>query len=94
LGGTLAAQINASYQSDFFFQPKNFTAHQFDGYTVADARLTWTDSDDLWSVVAFVDNFTDDDHSVIGFDVSSFYGTSQESYAKPITWGLSVRRNF
>lgn len=93
-GGNLAAQLNASYQSEFFFNPKNFTAHKFDSYTVADARLSWSDTQGQWSAVVFVDNFTDDDHSVIGFDVSSFYGTSQESYAKPRTWGVSVRRDF
>ncbi len=94
LNGTLAAQLNASYQSEFFHNARNFTAHEFDSYTVADARLTWADSSDNWNVIAYVDNLTDDDHSVIGFDVSGFYGASQESFAKPRTYGVSVRRNF
>jgi iron complex outermembrane receptor protein len=92
-GGDLAGQVNASYQSEFFHNARNFTAHEFDSYAVVDARLTWTDASDHWNIIAFVDNLADDDHSVIGFDVSGFYGSSQESYAKPRTYGLTLRRN-
>jgi len=93
-GGKLSAQTSFTYQSDFFITPRNFTADRFAGYMVADARLSWNSSDELWNVVGYIDNFTDDDHSVIGFDVSGFYGTNQESYAKPLTAGLIVRRSF
>ncbi len=93
-GGNIAAQVNGSWKSDFFFSANNFTAHEFDSGYTADARLSWSDSDEHWSLVAFVDNFTDERDSVIGFDVSSFYGTSQVSYTKPRTYGLLVRRSF
>ena len=93
-GGNLAAQVNGSWKSEFFFSASNFTAHEFDSAFTTDARLSWTDSDELWNVVAFVDNFTDERDSVIGFDVSAFYGTSQESFTKPRTFGVMLRRNF
>lgn len=93
-GGNIAAQVNGSWKSDFFFSANNFTAHEFDSGYTADARLSWSDSEDRWNLVAFVDNFTDERNSVIGFDVSSFYGTSQISYTKPRTYGLLLRRNF
>ena len=93
-GGNLAAQVSSSWQSEFYFSASNFTAHKFDSAATADARLTWADSDDRWNITGFVDNFTDERNSVIGFDVSAFYGTSQESFTKPITYGLIVRRNF
>jgi len=94
LGGTLATQVNGSWKSDFFFSANNFTAHKFDSSFTADARLSWSDADNLWNVVAFVDNFTNERDSIIGFDVSAFYGTSQESFTKPKTYGLLLRRNF
>ena len=94
LGGNLAAQVSGSWRSEVYFSASNFTAHKFDSAMTADARLSWTDSENLWSVVGFVDNFTDERNSIIGFDVSAFYGTSQESFTKPITYGLIVRRNF
>lgn len=94
LGGNLSAQVNGSWKSEFFFSAKNFSAHEYDSSAIGDARLTWSDKDNLWSVVAFVDNFTDQRDSVIGFDVSAFYGTSQESYTRPRSYGLTLRRNF
>lgn len=94
LGGNLAAQVSSSWQSEFYFSANNFTAHKFDSSMTADARLSWADSENLWNIVGFVDNFTDERNSIIGFDVSGFYGTSQESFTKPITYGLLVRRNF
>jgi len=93
-GGNLAAQVSGSWKSEFFFSASNFAAHEFDSSFTADARLSWSDSVDAWNVVAFVDNFTDEINSVIGFDVSGFYGTSQESFTKPRTYGVLVRRNF
>ena len=45
-------------------------------------------------MAAYVNNLTDSDHEIIGFDVSGFYGTTQMSYAKPRTYGITVRRNF
>ncbi len=93
-GGDLAAQVSANYQSEFFHNARNFTAHEFDAYTQMQARITWADGDNDWNVAAYVDNLTDEDNSVIGFDVSGFYGSSQESYAKPRTYGVTVRRNF
>jgi iron complex outermembrane receptor protein len=92
--GGLTAQLSANYQSEFFHNARNFTAHEFDSYTDVKARLSWADADQLWNVAAYVDNLTDDDYAIIGFDVSGFYGSSQESYARPRSYGLTVRRNF
>ncbi len=93
-GGNIAAQISGSYQSETFHNARNFTAHEIESHFKADARVTWTDDEDTWNVVAYVSNLTDSDHGLIGFDVSGFYGNSQISYAKPRTYGVVVKRNF
>lgn len=93
-GGTLAAQVNGSWKSEFFFSANNFTAHEFDSSFISGARLQWADSDDVWNVDVFVDNLSDERDSIIGFDVSAFYGTSQESYTRPRSYGVVLRRNF
>jgi iron complex outermembrane receptor protein len=92
--GNMAAQLSANYQSETFHNARNFTAHEIDSYATADARLTWVDGQDKWSLAAYVDNLFDSDHELIGFDVSGFYGTSQISYAKPRTYGVTIRRSF
>lgn len=94
LGGWMTAQAAVYHQSSYFVNLRNFTAHKFDGYTKANLRLTWADEADLWNVSVFADNVFDNNHKVIGFDVSTFGGYTQESYAKPRWIGVSVRRNF
>lgn len=93
-GGNLAAQVNGSWKSEYYFSAKNFTAHLYDSSHTFDARLTWSDVDNRWNVVAFVDNFTDEIQPLIGFDVSGFYGTSQISYTRPRSYGVQLRRYF
>ncbi len=93
-GGNLAAQVNGSWKSEYYFSAKNFTAHLYDDSYTFDARLTWSDADNSWNVVGFVDNFTDEIQPLIGFDVSGFYGTSQISYTRPRTYGVLLRRHF
>jgi len=92
--GILSAQIQASWQSEVFFAPQNFSAHELDARVTGDARLRWVDHENKWTLTAFVDNFTDERDGLIGFDVSSFYGTSQMSYTRPRSYGVKVRRNF
>jgi iron complex outermembrane receptor protein len=92
--GNMAAQLSANYQSETFHNARNFTAHEIDSYATADTRLTWVDAEDKWLIAAYVDNLFDSDHELIGFDVTGFYGTSQISYAKPRTYGVTIRRNF
>jgi iron complex outermembrane receptor protein len=93
-GGNAAAQLSSSYQSETFHNARNFTAHEIESWVKTDVRVSWSDDEGLWNIVAYVDNAFDSDHGVIGFDVTGFYGTTQISYAKPRTYGLGVRRSF
>jgi iron complex outermembrane receptor protein len=92
--GNIAAQLAGAYQTETFHNARNFTAHEIESRFKADARLTWDDHEGKWNVAAYVDNLTDSDHEMIGFDVSGFYGTTQMSYAKPRTYGVELTYNF
>ncbi|WP_233710334.1 TonB-dependent receptor [Pseudomaricurvus albidus] len=92
--GSIAAQLSGSYQSETYHNARNYTAHEIESHFKADAQVSWRDNEGKWSVIGFVDNLTDSDHEIIGFDVSGFYGTSQISYAKPRTYGITVKRDF
>jgi len=93
-GGDMTGQISANYQSEFFHNARNFAAHKFDAYTDVKARVTWYSPSENWDLTAYVNNLTDENHAIIGFDVSGFYGSSQESYSKPRTYGVTARRSF
>ena len=93
-GGNMAAQASANFQSSVFHNMRNFTAHKFDGWAEANVRLSWDSADEAWGAAIAVNNVFDSDHGVIGFDVSSFGGYTQESYARPRWVTVKVRRNF
>ncbi len=92
--GWFALQASMNYQSSFYHNIRNFSAHRFEGYIVVDMQISWESDDGFWRFAAWVDNLTNSDHRIIGFDVSSFGGYSQESFARPRSFGLTVRRTF
>ncbi|MDE0285849.1 MAG: TonB-dependent receptor, partial [Gammaproteobacteria bacterium] len=92
--GNFAAQLNGSFRSEVFHNARNFTAHEIESHTVVDVRLNWSDPSYEWTVTGFIDNLFDSNHGVIGFDVSGFTGNTQISYARPRTYGLTIRKDF
>ena len=92
--GTVAAQLSGTFRSEVFHNARNFTAHEIESHTVIDIRLSWSDPGYEWTVTGFIDNLLDSDHGIIGFDVSGFTGNTQISYARPRTYGLTIRRDF
>ena len=92
--GNVAAQLNGSFRSEVFHNARNFTAHEIEDHTVIDILLTWSDPGYEWTVTGFIDNLLDSDHGLIGFDVSGYTGNTQISYARPRTYGLTIRRDF
>ena len=94
MSGRMSAQFSANYQSSFFYNLRNFDAHRLDSYFMSNARIEWIDSKDRWVVSFFMNNVNDSRHTIIGFDISSFAGSSQESYAEPRTAGASVKFTF
>ncbi len=94
MGGRMAAQTSASYQSSVFHNMRNFTAHRFGGWAEVNARLSWEAEDRSWSTALSVENLFQSRHGVIGFDVSSFGGYTQESYARPRWISVAFKKNF
>ena len=92
--GEFALQAAASYQTETFHNARAFTAHNLGDRFQSDVQASWTDASGGWSVIAFIDNVSASDDAVIGFDVSGFFGTTQTSYLKPRTYGVTLRRNF
>lgn len=94
LGGTMAAQSDASYSDEFFYNLRNFDADKFDSYVVANARLTWLSPSQHWETSLMVRNFTDERAGNIGFDLATLCGCNEVSYREPRWYGLNIRYNF
>ncbi len=94
LGGELALQLDGNYSDEFYYNIRNFDSHLYDSYAVGNARASWTSSGGAWSVSAFVENFTDKRYGVMGYDLSTLCGCSEDYYGKPRWYGASVRYEF
>jgi iron complex outermembrane receptor protein len=92
-GGTLAVQLDGGYVSDRYHNLRNFRADKMDGYTLANAQVSWINDTGRWEASAFVDNLTDERYKVSGFDLATLCGCNEEAYGKPRWYGVRLRYN-
>ena len=90
LGGTLTPRLDVSYLAGYCGDLACDPIASNDGYTLANARLTYRSPDRNWSVALEVSNLFDKYYFINKF-VSS-YALGQPG--APREWSLTVRRNF
>jgi iron complex outermembrane receptor protein len=93
-GGEMAAQVNGTYTDETFYTLRNYDSHKMEDYTLANFRLSWMNGDGSWELAGFVNNITDEQNEVMGFDISLFCGCSEIAVGEPRWWGVSLQRNF
>jgi iron complex outermembrane receptor protein len=94
LGGTMAAQGDAAYSDEFYYNLRNFDADKFDSYVLANLRLSWLNADAKWETSLIVRNVMDERAGTIGFDLATLCGCNEVAYREPRWYGVSVRYNF
>lgn len=92
--GAIAAQIDATYMGDHYFQLKNSPVGKEDAYVLSNARLTYTSPDQSWRVEAFVNNLSDEEYRTMAFDLAGEpsvggFGLVENYYGLPRWWGVS-----
>ncbi len=95
-GGALAAQVDALHRSKHYFSLTGLPTVEEDGYTIANASLSYTTADGGYILTAFVHNLGDVQHLVQTFDLSGpdVFGMVEQYYNKPRWWGVSLAINF
>ena len=93
-GGEMAAMAIATYTGRSFYTLRNYDSHKMDSYTLINARISYTTPDHRWEFAAFVNNVTDEQNEVMGFDISLFCGCSEIAVGEPRWWGISAQFNF
>ena len=95
-GGALAAQIDALYRSRHFFSLTGLETVEEDGYTIANASVTYTSPNGGFTVSGFVHNLGNVQHLVQTFDLSGpdVFGMVEQYYNRPRWWGISLAMNF
>jgi iron complex outermembrane receptor protein len=89
-------QVDAQYRSKHYFSLTQAEASTENGYSVANARVSYRTADDRIEVAAHVSNFTDEEYLVQTFDLSGpdYFGMTEQYYGRPRWWGVSLRYNF
>ncbi|WP_158770970.1 TonB-dependent receptor [Paraglaciecola sp. L1A13] len=91
--GSLSLQGDFVFRDDVKFALIDAETVMQEAYTLYNASVTYTSSDDKWQLKAFVDNLTDEEYMVQAFDLSStdVFGITEQYYGKPRWWGVSVK---
>jgi iron complex outermembrane receptor protein len=91
--GTLRLRGDVTDYSKIYNDLSNHPYLTEDGYTLVNARLTWTDPTERISVALFGNNLTDELYIQSG-NFSNGFGLAEVSYGRPREWGLSASYRF
>lgn len=86
--GEFALEADAKYQSEQFFSVNNDPILSQDGYTTANARVSWKSPDERIGATAWVRNLADEDYLVGAYDLAVF-GWDQWVVGEPRTYGIT-----
>ncbi len=93
--GTLTPRIDAAYQGRVFTNAANRSSNLIEGYTVANARLSWDNADDDLNISLAVTNLFDKYYLLTVNDQSvGGQGYVNGQPGRPREWALSLRKNF
>ncbi len=91
LNGMLHVTGNFSYSDEYFYNLRNFDADKYDSWLMVNAGIGWTNEDGRWQVRLNVNNITDENAGIHGFDLATLCGCNEISYQPPRWYGISVR---
>ncbi|MBT7951768.1 MAG: TonB-dependent receptor, partial [Gammaproteobacteria bacterium] len=100
--GTMAIQGDIDYRSGTLFSLTGADTVNQGGYEVANARLSYTTSDDKWEAAVYVNNLLDEEYRVSQFDLSGnvlidaggVLSLVEQYYGRPRWVGGSISYNF
>jgi iron complex outermembrane receptor protein len=93
--GSLTPRVDASYQSDIYTNAVNRSTNLIEGYTLANARLTWANEEGDLEVSAEVSNLFDKYYLLTVFDLTTAgAGVASGQPGRPREWAVSVKKKF
>jgi len=95
LAGTISPQLDFVYNSSQWLDVTNAEIAREDSYCIVNARLTYLNSANDYTVAAWVKNLTDTDYRLYVVDGSGTPSPfADEGYAAPRTYGVTFSWNF
>lgn len=92
--GQIALRGDYSWRDDTYKDAINTPEVKQSAHGLLYAAAEFTSNDARWTFTLFGDNLTDERYIVSGSSNKPDFGLAWASYARPRTWGLSVRYSF
>ncbi len=93
--GSLTPRVDANYQGVVYAAAANRSTNRIDGYTMANARLTWANADGDLEISAEVTNLFDKYYLITVMDfVSQGAGLASGQPGRPREWAVTVKKTF
>src|SRR6185369_1117490 len=92
--GTITPRFDGSYRSKIFTDTFNTPYSQIDGRFLANARLTYENSDKDWKAWIEVQNLFDKYYFLSVSDITRSLGAITAVPALPRTWSITVKKEF
>ncbi len=93
--GSLTPRFDAAYQGDVHTNPINRESNRIDAYVIANARLTWRNSDEDLEVALEVTNLFDEYYFLtINDQTTGAQGYTNAQPGRPREWAVSVKKKF
>lgn len=89
-GGTLTPRVDVRLQSDVFFTAFNLPFEQQGDYELVNARLTYTDPSDRFSLSAFGLNLFDVEYFTFGQNALASQGVAYNYLGRPREFGITA----
>jgi len=89
--GMLHVTGDFSYSDEYFYNLRNFDADKYDAWTIVNAGIGWTNDDGRWQLRLSLNNITDENAGIQGFDLATLCGCNEISFQPPRWYGLSIR---
>ncbi|WP_353229841.1 TonB-dependent receptor [Novosphingobium sp.] len=88
--GVLGLGTDWKHESGSYFETNNAPVDYEPARTIGNVRVTYAVMDGKVEMAGFVTNVTDKWYRVYNLDLSGLLGASNQTYAKPRTWGASI----
>lgn len=91
--GWLTLRGDMSYRSKTYNDPQNTREIVQSGYSLFNARVSWTSPSETWESSVFVTNIGDKEYFTSAESIPAF-GIRNAVYGRPREWGMSVTYHF
>ncbi|MDB5662956.1 MAG: TonB-dependent receptor-like protein, partial [Sphingomonas bacterium] len=93
--GSLTPRLDVAFQGDVYANSANRSSNRIDDYIVANARLTWRNTDEDLEISGEVTNLFDKYYYLtINDQTSGSQGYAQAQPGRPREWAISMKKKF